>query len=144
MATFRLLTYAEMTGLTDGRVQRAGDKSVFTEFTPTNGEFFQAGAVVADAATEVVMWNTTEGGLATYEHGIIETDKDITIQLSDGAVDTLFSLKAGMKASFGGQILGTMGGSSTTDTMGNVDSIIVKRNVANGVGDAFVTLTLVG
>lgn len=144
MATFRQLAYAEVTGLTNGADRTFGSKGVFDTFTPTNGEYFEAAAIVADNYTEVSLWDTTEGGLATFEYGLLYADKDVTVQLSDGTVDNVFSLPAGMVLAFGGTTISTFGGSTVADTMGNIDNITVKRNVADGVGDAFVNLMIVG
>ncbi len=133
----------EVTGLTSGRDVEIGDKSAFGTFTPTNGETYMVSAVVTDGGTQVSFWNTDEGGLTTFEHMIVTSDKDITIELSDGSESFTVSLKAGMTFSCGGQMF-TDQNAFAVDTMGNIDQIQIKRNVANGVGDAFVQMLLVG
>ncbi len=135
--------FMQITGLTAGRNAEIGDEAVFASFTPTNGEVFTTSAVVADGGSQVNLWNTTEGGLATFEHMVIVSDKEITIELSDGSESFTVSLKAGMFFSCGGQLFVDMAASSV-DTMGDIDQIQVKRNVADGVGDAFVQMLLVG
>ena len=142
MATVRQLHFIEVIDLTSGETQTQGTKASFATFTPTNGEVFQASAVVADAGAQVFLWNTGEGGLTTYEHCTIKSDKDITIELTGSTGSFTFSLKAGMTASFGGETFGPQAG--TVDVMVAVTNISVKRNVADGVGDAFVQLFLVG
>jgi hypothetical protein len=144
MATLRLLSFAEVTGLTNGAKREFGNKGVFAEFTPTNGEFYEAAAIVADGYTEVALWDTTEGGLATFNYALIYSDKDITVQVSDGSVDNVFSVPAGLVMAFGGKTITTFGGSASEDTMTDLDNITAKRNVADGSGDAFVNLMLVG
>lgn len=143
MATARHFSFAEVTGLTAGRDRAIGDKSAFGEFTPTNGEVFECSAVIADAGTQVSLWQTTDGGLATFEHMFIIADKDITIEFSDSAESYTISLKANMMYSGGGQMF-TDQAAAAVDTMGDIDEIMVKRNVADGVGDAFVQMLLVG
>lgn len=139
----RQFQFMEVTGLTAGRDVEIGDKSAFASFVPTNGETYMVSAIVADAGAQVSLWNTTEGGLVNFEHMVIVSDKDITIELSDAAESFTVSLKAGMYFSCGGQMF-TDQAASAVDTMGDIDQIQVKRNVADGVGDAFVQMLLVG
>jgi hypothetical protein len=143
MATARQTQFLEVTGLTSGRNAEIGAKGVFATFVPTNGETQMFSATVADGGTQQLMWLTTEGGMATFEHVVIVADKDITIEFSDGAESYTVSLKAGMFYSGGGQMFVDQAASSV-DTMGDIDQIMVKRNVADGVGDAFVQMLLIG
>jgi len=135
--------FLEVTGLTNGVDQQIGDRGVFGSFTPTNGEVQMFSAVVADAGTQVLFWLANEGAMATFEHCVIVADKDITIEFSDSSESYTISLKAGMFYSGGGQMFVDMAASSV-DTMGDIDQIMIKRNVADGVGDAFVQMMLVG
>lgn len=142
-ASARQLSFAEITGLTKGHDMQIGDKSAFNTFTPTNGEAQMFAATIADAAVQVIMWIANDGGMATFEHMWITSDKDITIEISDSSESYTVSLKAGMMYSGGGQMFVDQA-ASAVDTMGNIDKITVKRNVADGVGDAFVQMLLVG
>lgn len=144
MALLRSIQFFEITGLTGTNDKSTGSKSVFQEKELTNDEFFQATSVVSDDFQEETLWATLQGGLTTYEVGIIETDKDLVVQLGDGATVAIFNVPANTRVVFGGQIDAALAGDGNADTPGNVDTIIVKRNVADGIGDATVTLTLVG
>ncbi len=144
MATLRALIYLIANSLTHGRDQEAGDKAVFGELTLTNGETFSAGSVVADDYQEETLWLTTQGGVSTFQVGVVESDKDVVVFLSDGAVDSYLQVKAGIPAVFGGKIYSALGGDGTPATGGDIDDIQVKRDAADGVGDAYVKLTLYG
>jgi hypothetical protein len=144
MATLNAIVYLIATSLTDGRDQIAGDKDLGGALTLTNGEHFQTGSVVADDYQEEQLWATGQGGLSTFEVGVLESDKDVILFLSDGAVDSTMLVKAGIPAVFGGQIYSAMGGDGSAATGGNVDDVQVKRDVADGTGNAYVTVTLYG
>ncbi len=144
MARLESLQFFKVTGITGTVDKSTGSKSIFQIQELTNDEFFQASSVVQDNFQEETLWATLQGGLTTYEVGIIETDRDIVVQLGDGATVAIFTVLANTRAVFGGQIDVALAGDGVADTPGNVDAIIVKRNVADGVGDANVTLTLVG
>ncbi len=144
MAKLRSLQFFQVTNLTGTNDKEFGSKSVFKEQELTNDEFFQATSVIADDYQEETLWATTQGGVTTYEVGIIETDKDVVVQLGDGATVAIFTALAGYRTVFGGQIDAALAGDGVADTPGNVDAIIVKRNVADGIGAATITLTLVG
>ena len=139
----RQTQFLEVTGLTNGVDQQIGNRGTFGSFVPTNGEVQMFSAVVADAGTQVLFWLANEGAMATFEHMVIVSDKDITIELSDSSESFTVSLKAGMFFSCGGQMFVDMA-ASAVDTMGNIDQIMIKRNVADGVGDAFVQMMLIG
>lgn len=143
MATARQYSFMEVTGLTKGRNAEIGDKSAFGEFTPANGETQVFSATIADAATQVIMWIANDGGMATFEHMMLISDKDLTIELSDAAESFTLDIKANMMFSIGGTMFADQA-ASAVDSMGNIDKITVKRNVADGVGDAFVQMLLVG
>jgi hypothetical protein len=138
--TLRTLLYAVVTGLTH-RNQEVGDRSAFQELTVTV-EPYQTGMVVADNYQEEVLWAAGDGGLATYSVAIIETDADIVVELQDGAVYSRTLIKAGYGI-VGGKLASAMGGDGAAATLGDVDQIMVKRNEADGVGDANVRITLI-
>lgn len=141
MATLSTLLFLKLTGRTNGRDQKFGDKAVFKSFTPTLGVHHEVSQVIPDDYQEETLWATGDQ-LVSFEYGVLETDKDVTIKLSDGAVDAIFTVLAGSYALFGGSTITDLGGDGSADTMGLIDTVVVKRNAADGVGDAFVTLTL--
>jgi hypothetical protein len=141
MATVNTKLHLTLTGRTAGRDQDFGDPTAYKAFTPTLGVSYTVSKVVPDDYQEESLWEG-EDWLESFEYGMIETDKDIIVQLSDGATDALFSLPAGTYALFGGTLAATFGGDGVDLTMGNIDTVAVKRNAADGVGDAYVTLTL--
>jgi hypothetical protein len=145
MASLNAIIYLIASSLTDGRDQEAGSRTLGGALTLTNGEHFQAGSVVADDYQNEVLWNTTEGGLTTFEVGVLESNKDVYVELQDGANYAVFSVKAGIPCVFGGSITDALdAGDGVAESPGNVDRVAVTRNVADGVGDAYVTLTLFG
>lgn len=139
----RHYSFAEVTGLTKGINQEIGDKSAFGTFVPTNGEVQVFSATIADAGTQVIMWIANDGAMATFEQMFLISDKDLTIELSDAAESFTLDIKANMMFSIGGTMFADQA-ASAVDTMGNIDKITVKRNVADGVGDAFIQMLLVG
>lgn len=148
MASLRRLLYGEVTGLTHGRDMKFGDRTDYETLTPTNGEVYQSGSVVADNYQEEVLWAAGDGGLADFEVAIVETDYDVVIELRDGTNYATIEAKAGIGAIFGGQIASdnasAMPGDGSAETMGDVDQITVKRNAADAAGDAYVLITLIG
>lgn len=135
------LQYFELIGLTGTRNKIFGDRSAFTTLTLT-GETAEFTSIVADNYQEEIMWATNQGNLATFLVGTIETDKDILVELQDGSEDNRFNAPAGIITVFGGKVVSVMGGDTVAATIGDVDQILVKRNVADGIGDASVTLRL--
>lgn len=144
MAKLRSLQFFEVITLIGTNNKEFGDRSAFQDLELTNDEFYQATSLVADDFQEEQMWAVDQGGLGTYQVGVIETDKDILVQLGDGATVAIFTVLANTRAVFGGQIDAVLAGDGNSDSPGDVDAITVKRNVADGTGDATVTLTLVG
>lgn len=141
--TLRSLQYFEITGLTGTQTKTFGDRSAFKTVT-VGDESFETTKLVQDNFQEETLWATGQGGLTTFDYALLETDQDILVELRDGAVFARFSLAAGARAVFGGTLFVTLAGDGVTATgVGDVDQIIVKRNVADGVGDATVTMRLV-
>lgn len=145
MATLNAIVYLIASDLISGRDQEAGSKVLSGALALANGEHFQAGSVVADDYQNEVLWNTTEGGLTTFRVGVLESNKDVFVELQDGANYAVFSVKAGIASVFGGRMTDALdAGDGNAESPGDVDRVAVTRNVAEGVGDAYVTLTLYG
>ncbi len=145
MATLRSLQFFEITDLTGIQNKKMGDRSAFQTLTVA-GEVYQTASIVADDYQEENLW-TASGNIATFLVGIIETDKDILIRLKNGAAISLFECKAGTRTVFGGTMVAesplNFAGDGVANTALDIIQIDVKRNVADAVGDAFVSLALV-
>ena len=147
MATLNAIIYLIANSLTSGRDQEAGSKTLGGSFALANGEHFQAGSVVADDYQNEVLWNTTEGGLTTFQIGVIKSDKDVLVEIYDGTDTATQKVFAGIAAIIGGYMAdgnALVAGDGTPETENAVTRVAVTRNVAVGVGDAYVTLSLFG
>ena len=141
--------------LADGTDLDLGSVIVPETLTLTNGTIFRTTDVVADDYGQDVLWTAGEGGMDTFEVMLVKTDADIVLELRTTAAGlnqiaqiavaagpwTLISKdKAGGYAAastvFDGSVL-----VDGTD-YDAIDRIEAYRDVADGQGDATVTLIL--
>jgi len=137
--------------IVDGHVV-LGDKVSDTPITLANGQQFAVeGKVIADDYGEDVLWETGDGGMDTFSHGFIYSDKDVWLQMRNTQGTPQYILRK-IDANVLTEITGTTGGSTSALIDGadlveatdwdQVDQIRVQRDEADGEGDASVSLYL--
>lgn len=152
-ATLNALQFFEVRGLTSSENEPFGERAEFNSFGLT-GRIHKTLTLVADNYQEETLWQTGQGGITTFLLAFIRSDKDILIEVrnDDGTPEfALLEAKADIIAVFGGVCSGgtatSFQGDGTINTQdthqADIDRIQVKRNVADGVGDAIVKLMLV-
>lgn len=151
-ATLEALQYFEARGLTGSENEPFGERAEFNSFTLT-GRIHKTLILVADNFQEETLWQTGQGGVADFLFALIRTDKDILIQTRNnlGTPEfTMFEVKANIIGVIGGRSAGgtatSFKGDGVADVLdtdfADIDQLIAKRNVADGVGDANVKLML--
>lgn len=111
-----------------------------------------ADVVIADAFGEDVLWTTGGGGIDTYKYGYIYSDVDIWVQLRNDDTGAAEYVRLFVPATTLAFLPGRCAGNTTDAFDGavmvdntdyaDVDQIEVARDVAEGVGDAAVSLYL--
>lgn len=150
MATASIKTFVEVTGV--GETVVVGSDVTSQDVTLT-GEMYQARAVVADDYGTVTLWQTGDGGVDTFDLLILETDADVFVELrNDQSTDEFLLLFVPanhplvlVSDDVGAvQTTGRIDGADLVDgtDYGQVDQIVVQRDVADDVGDANVRLLL--
>ena len=151
MATLvKIWNYLEAT-LPSGKVESLGDISTSAPRTisAASDEVFRATAIVADSYTAVTMWTAGDSGVSDFDVGVILSDETVLAEFRSTAgtpdyaaigitanIPFIFS-SDDFVANTSAIITST---SSTTTNL--IDRIVVQRNVADGQGDADVTLIL--
>ena len=135
----------------NGQVVRIGDLSTAVPRTiqATDDEHFSARAIVADNYTAVTMWTAGDSGVSNFDVGIILSDQAVLAEFRSTAgtpdyaaigiaANVPFIFSSDDFVAITSAIVSTTVQTSTT----LLDRIVVQRNVANGQGDADVTLML--
>lgn len=143
MATLRSLQFHEITGLTGTATQEFGDRSTFQELTVA-GETYETTSIVADNFQEEILW-AASGNVATFKVALFESDKDVILLLASAAFLATIQVPAGVRVAIGGSLIDqtALGGDGVANTEEDIVSITAKRNVADAVGDATVTMRLI-
>jgi len=139
--------------LADGTYLEIGSASPANTLTLTNGRKYEAIVQIADDYTADTIWETGDGGMATFEVLLLYSDNAIVLELrSDVAGDefVLLKLQGGVwhmltTDDIGGYPTATRldGAVLVEDTdFAQVDQINVQRDVADAIGDAEVHLIL--
>lgn len=152
MATVSFIEHMLISGL-DAPDKTYGSLTVPKTLTVT-GTVFEAEFTVADNFGEVVAWTTGNGGITTADVIRIETDATVWVEfrntLSGGAEFIRLEVTPEQSLILGSDNIG--GGTSSLfdgavlvdDTdFAQIDRIEFHRDVADGVGDATVQLTLI-
>lgn len=146
MATLRARQFFELTGITNTPDQDFGDKSQFHD-TTVAGRFHCTSALVADNFQVEILWLTGQGGIVAPSHCLIFSNQEVLIEIADsaGANPIVIQAKANVVQSFGGTYVNAALSADGTSqaTPRTVGRISAKRNVADNVGDAVVTILLV-
>jgi len=134
----------------NGQIVKIGDLSTGQPRTiaAASDEHFSARAIVADSYTAVTMWTAGDSGVSDFDVGIILSDQTVLAEFR--STSTVGYAAIGITANVpfifssndfvakASAIIATT--SQTTPLL--IDRIVVQRNVANGQGDADVTLML--
>ncbi len=150
MATLTLTHKLTMTD-TDSIVE-IGSLTTSNSITVTNGQIFRAeNKTIADNFTADILWTTGEGGMNTFELGLIKSNVAVVMELrtdNSTAEFVLLNIPANVPVYFGAKV----GGNTTESLDGailvdgtdfdDVDRIEVQRDVADVTGDATVDLYL--
>ena len=146
MPTLRDLHFIELVDLTGVEDQDLGTKESFN-LTTVAGRFHKTSALVADNYQIAVVWVTGQGGIVTFTHAYIQTDFDVLVELTeaDSTDPVILFIPAGKIAHIGGTYdnntaFAANGVAHVPKTIGRIRA---KRNVADAIGDAVVTLFLV-
>lgn len=149
--TVEITTHMKIT--LGGVVKEYGSTTSPVDFTLTNGHVFETRGQVDDDYHDDVLWNSGEGGLATFELLYFKSDADVFLELrTDMAADefVIIEVKANIPliltsddmaghdtaARFDGAVL-------VEDTdWAQCDQVAVQRNVADDAGDAVWHLVL--
>jgi len=147
MATLKL----KQALIIDGKVVE-GSEHTPTTITLANGGYHSAqDIVVADAFGTATLWTTLGGGLTTYTHGFIISNKDGKVELrtDNGTPEfVLLEVKAGvltfLPGIVGGDTTESLDGAILVDgtDFDDVDRIEFQRDAAESSGDALVSLHL--
>lgn len=110
-------------------------------------ESFVANAVVADDYGKVTLWNDGDGGLADFDLLVFYSDKAVLLELVIDRAGTPTYSTIGVSAKYpliltSDDCVNAVLTDGSATSMDQIDSIRVKNNVANGVGDANVQLIL--
>lgn len=136
--------------VSDNRV-RFGDERVRVDVTVPNGAVFSVESLtVTDNFGTATLWSST-GPLAVFTFGVVISNQDLFVQFRNDNGSPkymILEIKAGIPFYFGSK-MGTSssniaGGAELLDgtAFDDVNQIIVQRNVADGEGDAAVSLYL--
>lgn len=111
----------------------------------TDATVYETTAVVADDYGVEVLWLTGDGGLTGYDFLWLESDVAVVLELgSVGNAFEQFVVGPGHPISLcANQVAISAVQDGVQSTLHTVDKISVQRNVADGQGDATVTLLLI-
>jgi len=145
----RIWNYIEAT-MPSGKVENIGDMTsgIARTVTAASDELFKATAIVADAYTAVTMWTAGDSGVSDFDVGVILSDQTVLAEFrSTGTTGyAAIGIAANVPFVFSSDDFVAKASavvSTTVQTSTNLlDRIVVQRNVADGQGDADVTLML--
>ncbi len=114
--------------------------------TLTDAEMFESVRTVPDNYGVATLWEDGDGGFTTYDTLWIESDKDVLLSLGSTADASAERIKiaANIPVHLAVNQVAAVGTLSDVEAtvMTAVDEIKVKRNVADGEGDATIRLIL--
>ena len=114
---------------------------------------YRSTITVEDDYNVETIWAAGDGGLTTFDQGIILSDQDVLVEMRNDAGSAEFALiqvRANTPFYFGpflaagtaGELVDGAESVENTD-FDSIDRIQIQRNVADNVGNATVTLALV-
>ena len=111
------------------------------------GEKFETTTIVADDFTRIVLWQDGDAGVAAFDLALFETTADILIELAIDRAGTptygVLTVEANRPLCLtSDEMVNAVLTDGSATTMDLIDQIAVKRNVADGVGDATVHMVL--
>jgi len=129
-----------------------GSSTSNQDLTLSNDQVYYTTKTIADNYGEDVLWTTGDGGLDTFTYGFIMSDQDIWVQLRNDDTGTAEYVRMLVPANVLTTIPAKCAGNTTDAFDGAVlvdntdyadtDQIAVHRDVADGVGDAVVSMYL--
>ena len=129
-----------------------GDRLNDTTITLASGQQFCATDVtVADNYGTALLWTSGDGGMTSYSHGWVYSDKDVVIELRSDNGTAEFVLMfveadvlTALPAEIGGDTTESLDGAILVDGTDHdtVDRVEVQNNVADAIGDASVSIFL--